>query len=486
MIRAVEKAKIWYGVGSPLYASTKLDTPTELDTPIEMQVSLRDFLKPHGLIVDADLTLLSKTVFPDAVDAMDNLNVSYTVGELLRLRFLDDYLDIPHLRFIYRNWSTMSIEEKHRLLCDVWRSGNPKISVIYFNSTLIKLTARQGALSMLQWLDLNGWFGQLRPVSEFRLSATIGANRPTLMESAALSGDIPTVAWLHKKLCKCTERHTRQKRAQVYPKHTNCPLQTIVFQRAVESSHKPLVNWLLDNGCHWDDLSTLSALNAGDVELFHWFAERGGDVTFFIVIVQAMRLNNLPLVKWIYERNVANQTDYGVLSTSLFVTAVEVDNFAAVEWLLSVQCPVDQSACSAAARMGNLPMLRKLRASNCPWTVGVYNSAAVQGHLHIIQWAYQNGCPKDPSAFRTAIRFQQAHVVRWMLDNDFPHDRFVGLEAMLYDQPYVVAQLHQKNLFCRCPWNGWGCQWNPRTPKPQWAALQWDAHHCRFTGPQRI
>ena len=49
--------------------------------------------------------------------------------------------------------------------------------------------------------------------------------------------------------------------------------------------------------------------------------------------------------------------------------------------------------CAAAARNGDLEMLKALRADDCPWDARTCAYAAEGGHLEVLKWARTNGCP---------------------------------------------------------------------------------------------
>ena len=50
--------------------------------------------------------------------------------------------------------------------------------------------------------------------------------------------------------------------------------------------------------------------------------------------------------------------------------------------------------CVAAARNGDLEMLKALRANDCPWDKATCWFAAEHGHLEVLKWARENGAPQ--------------------------------------------------------------------------------------------
>ena len=71
--------------------------------------------------------------------------------------------------------------------------------------------------------------------------------------------------------------------------------------------------------------------------------------------------------------------------------------------------------CKAAARSGQLEVLKWLRAGGCPWDAGTCWAAAEGGHLEVLQWAHANGCQWDKSLYIAAGKGHEA-VMRALIE----------------------------------------------------------------------
>jgi len=62
----------------------------------------------------------------------------------------------------------------------------------------------------------------------------------------------------------------------------------------------------------------------------------------------------------------------------------------------------DEGTCYAAARGGQLGVLKWLRERGCPWDEFTCEGAALNGHLEVLRWALENGCPYNQGDFEDA------------------------------------------------------------------------------------
>jgi hypothetical protein len=84
---------------------------------------------------------------------------------------------------------------------------------------------------------------------------------------------------------------------------------------------------------------------------------------------------------------------------------------ATVSWLLANGCPVDASACAAAARRFPLSRLVKLHELGCPLNGSVCVAAARAGQLDTVQWAHRKGCALGGCA---GLIVRSAPVREWL------------------------------------------------------------------------
>ena len=73
--------------------------------------------------------------------------------------------------------------------------------------------------------------------------------------------------------------------------------------------------------------------------------------------------------------------------------AARLGNLQLLRWLHSAGRPVGD-VCNAAAAAGRLAVLQWAREHGCPWDEDTCALAARGGHLEVLQWARANGCPE--------------------------------------------------------------------------------------------
>jgi len=84
---------------------------------------------------------------------------------------------------------------------------------------------------------------------------------------------------------------------------------------------------------------------------------------------------------------------------------------ATVGWLLANGCPVDASACAAAARQFPLSRLVELHKLGCPLDGSVCSAAAGAGQLDTLRWAHREGCVLGGCA---SLFVRSAAVREWL------------------------------------------------------------------------
>ena len=78
--------------------------------------------------------------------------------------------------------------------------------------------------------------------------------------------------------------------------------------------------------------------------------------------------------------------------------------------------------CAAAARNGDLEMLKALRADKWPWNEGTCANAAYGGHLEVLKWARANDCLWDWETCANAGSGGHLETLKWARENGCPWD----------------------------------------------------------------
>ena len=166
------------------------------------------------------------------------------------------------------------------------------------------------------------------------------------------------------------------------------------------------------------------------------------DETWFCF--QVAKTNKLELLKWAREEKKC-EWDEGTINA-----AARHGNLEMVKYCVANECPIDKYACACAASEGHLEVLKYLHEeAKAPWDWSTAEWAARNGHLHILEYlverkfdqyneyacrnAAENGhldclqylhetakAPWDEDAVRDAHNKNHTECVQYLLDNDCP------------------------------------------------------------------
>ena len=155
--------------------------------------------------------------------------------------------------------------------------------------------------------------------------------------------------------------------------------------------------------------------------------------------------NKLELLKWAREEKKC-EWDEDTINA-----AAKQGNLEMIKYCVANECPIGTGACTNAASGGHLECLKYLHEEvKAPWTYHTASYAAESGHLHILKYLFErkydkydayacyyaavNGhldclqylhetakAPWDSRAVRYAhLLFNQTHCVQYLLDNNCP------------------------------------------------------------------
>ena len=159
---------------------------------------------------------------------------------------------------------------------------------------------------------------------------------------------------------------------------------------------------------------------------------------------QVAGTNKLELLKWAREEKKCK------LDGRMIEAAAKQGNMEMVKYCVANKCPIDKYACAEAAGNGHLEVLKYLREEGkAPWDGNTAAWAAQEGHLHILeylverkydryneracQWAAKHGhldclknlhetakAPWNYLAVREAHNSEHTECLQYLLDNDCP------------------------------------------------------------------
>jgi hypothetical protein len=159
---------------------------------------------------------------------------------------------------------------------------------------------------------------------------------------------------------------------------------------------------------------------------------------------EVARKNKLELLKWAREEKKCKWDG------STIKAAARQGNLEMVKYCVANECPIDEKACAWAAENGDLEVLKYLREEvKAPWDLSTACWAAQNGHLHIFEylverkfdkyneWACRNAAmnghldclkylhetakaPWNSAAIRVAREKNQPECLQYLLDNNCP------------------------------------------------------------------
>ena len=96
---------------------------------------------------------------------------------------------------------------------------------------------------------------------------------------------------------------------------------------------------------------------------------------------QVAKTNKLELLKWAREEKKCEWDDRTIWA------AARQGNLGMVKYCVANECPIDENACAYAAESGNLECLKYLHEEvKAPWESCTASWAAESGHLHILEY----------------------------------------------------------------------------------------------------
>ncbi|CAL6380073.1 unnamed protein product [Bathycoccus prasinos] len=159
---------------------------------------------------------------------------------------------------------------------------------------------------------------------------------------------------------------------------------------------------------------------------------------------EVAQTNKLELLKWAREEKKCKWDGATICA------AARQGNLEMVKYCVANECPIDERACAEAAENGHLECLKYLREeAKAPWDWETATSAARNGHLHILEYlverkyneyiayacefAAEEGhldclkylhefakAPWDSCSVRRAHVHNQAECLQYLLDNNCP------------------------------------------------------------------
>lgn len=214
---------------------------------------------------------------------------------------------------------------------------------------------------------------------------------------------------------------------------------------AALNGHFDLLKYVIENGYKNVYKICSGAAKGGHLEIFEWAIEKNYFFNLKLIFEEAMPYGHFEIIKSLCNffstinirpntivGNIAAKKGYFDILKYMYETrmitptctdfsgAAEGGHMNILEYLLSINCPIDSYACAMAASSGHFDILKWLRKNNCPWDDNVCAYAAENGHLDIIKWARKNNCFWSASTTYYAYTYFNYEILKYAIINGCP------------------------------------------------------------------
>jgi hypothetical protein len=165
---------------------------------------------------------------------------------------------------------------------------------------------------------------------------------------------------------------------------------------------------------------------------------------------QVAKTNKLELLKWIREEKQCECDEWTIDA------AARQGNLEMVKYCVANECPLGYGACEFAARNGHLEMLKYLREeSKAPWDSDTAAWAALNGHLHILEYLVERKYDEyDKDACMLAAKSGHLDCLKYLRETaKAPWNYRAVRQAHLYKDTECLQYLLDNN--CPLPGGWW-------------------------------
>lgn len=451
-----------FGINSPLRA------------PTEPRIQIADLLKPAGLLEPNDIALLEKTSLTTDKD-------DFTLEETKRIRWLDQYLDIPRVNLL--------LDYTYEAVCRCMTVGDlipVELRSRKHTSDAIKL----GHLDVLQWMHASGYTLCNNPVilaakhghlhilewldsikHEWSADEIIHAS-----EQAMVNDHLHVVRWIFdtRKYVPSESVDDLVRDGKIASLEFLLGLDPHILdgypiEIAIRHDRQLVLEWLLAHGIPWGDHCYEAAFGTHNMDLCEWLHAQGcpwdagagpehDHNLYELMIIE----NNLYNIQWLHARGCPWDDE-------TMETAAQHGNTGIIRWMYEHGCPWTESTMTVFIQRKpyDLPFVRWLHLNGCPCDERTMAASAQHENREILQWLAANDCPRDSSACRIAAKNNRLSALKWMHANNFPWDARTFSEAAKRGDMPMLQWLHAQG----CPWDARTCL--RAAQYGQLHALQW-------------
>lgn len=196
-----------------------------------------------------------------------------------------------------------------------------------------------------------------------------------------------------------------------------CPRSSGAFEQAALFGRSKVMRWLRINRYPWSDQVSANAVTHGSID----------NLDYLQTVIEPLIIPTEPT-----SYLDSSECEPCPLGESAFRAAAKCGNIDMMRRLREYKCPMDAHVFTAAAAYGDLNIMKQLREWGCPWDTDTSMAAAKFGNLDNIKWLHYgghdpgtlaadqwDGCPASEWALTSAINHGSLINVKWFHNNGF-------------------------------------------------------------------
>lgn len=283
---------------------------------------------------------------------------------------------------------------------------------------IILIAISKGIFEIVKWLVNN----KCPPCHE--------KNRPFVCQNIAKTGNLPLLKWAreneyvwnHNTTSNAAEHGHFEMLKWAF--ENGCELHRDIFSKALKSNDLEIVKWIHANKhvTNYElDLDTCeNFLKNGNLEMLKWIIKNGYKLPNG-VFTKAIESNNLEIVKLVH----VDISD--MIRPNTCTKMIKIGNLEMLQWLVIENGfhVHREIVCKAAAKYGQLDILKWARENEFPWDEKVCENAAENGHVGVLRWAHENGCPWSEKIYEFIIEWGDLETLKWLHENGCPWNNMV-------------------------------------------------------------
>jgi len=128
----------------------------------------------------------------------------------------------------------------------------------------------------------------------------------------------------------------------------------------------------------------------------------------------AIKYNNNDIIKYVYKiiKPDLNGTEY-------YSESIYNENFYIFNWLFKKGFTLDETAFDAAAKIGNLELLKFLNNKGCPWSNNTFNCSIYSGNLKCVQYLDNDNFPWNSTAYNASCETSNFEILKYLVSTSY-------------------------------------------------------------------